>query len=135
MMGTVHRRMIVALMLIVALGSSCPPAAAGETVDIHEWGTFTTLQDESGFQIGGIHNDDEPVPPFVHELAKNLLLSTSGLPPIAQSQGAPHGHGEVTMRLETPVLYFHPSSAAPVTADVSVTFKGGWFTQFYPDAH
>jgi hypothetical protein len=37
------------------------------------------------------------------------------------------------MRLETPVIYFHlPKGAKPTRADVSVTFRGGWLTQYYP---
>src|SRR5207247_8937906 len=41
-----------------------------------------------------------------------------------------------TMRLETPVIYFHlPDDAArPLAVDVKVAWRGGWLTQFYPDA-
>jgi hypothetical protein len=40
------------------------------------------------------------------------------------------------MRLETPVVYFHPPAGArlPITLDVSAAFHGGWLTQYYPDA-
>ena len=37
--------------------------ARAESMVVHEWGTFTSLQDESGNAIGGINADDEPVPP------------------------------------------------------------------------
>jgi hypothetical protein len=37
------------------------------------------------------------------------------------------------MRLETPVLYFHTSQ--PLTLDLTVSFPGGWLTQYFPDAH
>jgi hypothetical protein len=41
-------------------------ALAGEPqLKVHEWGTFTSLQDERGTAIGGINTDDEPVPLFV----------------------------------------------------------------------
>jgi hypothetical protein len=45
-------------------------------------------------------------------------------------------HPDVTMRLETPVIYFHPPAGAlePLTASLKVAFRGGWLTQFYPAA-
>src|SRR5437868_5970546 len=69
---------------------------------IHEWGTFTSLQNEKAEAIGGINSDDEPVPEFVHRIAQFLLLGPRANVP-ALYQGAPHCHPDVTMRLETPV--------------------------------
>jgi hypothetical protein len=42
----------------------------------------------------------------------------------------------MTMRLETPVIYFYPPKGVtePFPVDVSVKFRGGWLTQFYPHA-
>lgn len=109
-------------------------ASAGQKWTIHEWGTFTSLQDESGNAIGGINTDDEPVPPFVHQLNSFALLRTSEAPGIF-FQGAPSCHPDVTMRLETPVIYFHPPESQNIqSADVIVKFHGGWLTEFYPDA-
>jgi hypothetical protein len=101
---------------------------------IHEWGTFTSLQNDRGEAIGGINSDDEPVPRFVHRLAHLLLLGTQ-VPPTV-SQGAPHCHPDVTMRLETPVIYFHPPAGSSLVEgfDVSATFKGGWLSEYYPNA-
>jgi hypothetical protein len=45
------------------------------------------------------------------------------------------GRPDVTMRLETPVIYFHPPAggfAKPF--DVTVRFHGGLINEFYPDA-
>jgi hypothetical protein len=102
---------------------------------VHEWGTFTSLQDETGRTIGGINSDDEPVPKFVHDLNRLLILRPDQLPPVCY-QGAPRCHPDVTMRLETPVIYFHlPDEVAkPLAVDVKVAWRGGWLTQFYPDA-
>jgi hypothetical protein len=102
---------------------------------VHEWGTFTSLQDEAGRTLGGINTDDEPVPAFCHDVAWGLISSPRELPPIAD-KGASRCHPDVTMRLETPVLYFHqpPGAASPLTASVNVAFRGGWLTQFYPAA-
>src|ERR1041385_4713536 len=102
---------------------------------VHEWGTFTSLQDEEGRTLSGINTDDEPVPSFCHDMAPRLVLNRGGAA-WGPSQGAPRGHRDVTMRLETPVVYFHPPKGAPrpLIATVKVAFHGGWLTQFYPRA-
>jgi hypothetical protein len=71
----------------------------------------------------------------VHDLAWSLLIPATELPNNF-FQGAPRCHPDVTMRLETPVIYFHSpkSQTKPVTLDVNVEFRGGWLTQFYPAA-
>jgi hypothetical protein len=94
------------------------------------------LQDETGWTIGGINTDDEPVPEFVHRLDSSVLLNPSEVP---QSffKGAPSCHPDVTMRLETPVIYFHPPESGTKihTISVAVKFHGGWLSEFYPDAN
>ena len=104
---------------------------------IHEWGTFTSLQDESGKALGGINSDDEPVPKFVHRLSDSLLLTSSQLSATNQVKGIPRCNPQVTMRLETPVLYFHPPASQPTAVGIDVTakFLGGWLSEYYPDAH
>jgi hypothetical protein len=111
-------------------------AGAEEKWSVHEWGTFTSLQDESGNAIGGINTDDEPVPPFVHQMYSLVELRSSEVPNTF-FKGTPSCHPDVTMRLETPVIYFHPpkSVAGIQTASVRVTFHGGWLSEFYPDAN
>lgn len=121
---------VFALLAVVS-----PTDAASGDFLVHEWGTFTSLQDEAGRTIGGINTDDEPVPRFVHNLAWELLVGDAR----AQEgnrlvQGWPHAHPDVTMRLETPVLYVHAGDSCDVKLDVEVEFRGGWLTQFYPDA-
>src|SRR2546430_9166023 len=94
--------------LLASLVGFSAQAAPADLV-VHEWGTFTSLQDETGAAIAGINTDDEPVPHFVHRMAQLLLLSPTEVPP-PFFQGAPSCHPDVTMRLETPVIYFHPSA-------------------------
>jgi hypothetical protein len=120
------------LIPLLLLGAALP---TGNTLVVHEWGTFTCLQDEMGTAIGGINTDDEPVPRFVHDLAWSLLIPATEMP-TTFFQGAPRCHPDVTMRLETPVIYFHlpKSRNQPLTMDVNVEFHGGWLTQFYPAA-
>jgi len=126
-----------AAMLFVA--AAARGGAAGEDrLVVHEWGTFTSLQDEQGRDLPGVNVDDEPVPPFVHNLNRFLLAS-----PVLTSEhwryrmkGAPRRHPQVTMRLETPVIYFYPPAGAkaPLELDIEVQFRGGWLTEFYPKA-
>jgi hypothetical protein len=133
-------------LFLAALTAIAPPAHAGpgptpaasNRMTVHEWGTFTALQNESGEAIGGINTDDEPLPVFVHNL-RPMLMQTPSEVPAVYFKGAPRCHPDVIARLETPVIYFHPPaspSSAPskIKLDVEVQFRGGWLTQFYPDA-
>jgi hypothetical protein len=128
--------LIVALLLDSFGETSC--LIASDSLVVHEWGTFTSLQDEQGRELTGINTDDEPVPAFVHNLNRYVLdgqvLSSSHW--LYRQKGAPRVHPYVTMRLETPVIYFYPPKSwnGERTLHVSVHFRGGWLTQFYPAA-
>ena len=123
---------LLATVAVIAAVTSL--AADAPELVVHEWGTFTCLQDENGRAIGGINTDDEPVPDFVHDLTPNLLMPVAPEAPPPVSKGIPRCHVDVTMRLETPVIYFHPRDGFDRQFNVSVSFRRGWLTQFYPDA-
>jgi hypothetical protein len=135
---------LASFLAITALAFSM--AGADEPVIVHEWGTFTCLQDEQGKAIGGINVDDEPVPGFVWQYANRLVAGLRspdednfGLPPYeAGGKGWISGDPKVTMRLETPVLYLYPPKGrAPQSVpplDVHVDFHGGILSQYYPYA-
>jgi hypothetical protein len=125
-------RSISAALLILGFSAACQ---ASDALVVHEWGTFTSLQDERGTALGRINTDDEPVPTFVHQMVNTSLFVPTSAYRI-DGKGVPEGDPNVTMRLETPVLYFHPGKdqSAPLTLDVRVAFRGGWLTQYYPDA-
>ncbi len=117
---------------VVLLAFAALAAQLGtEPLVIHEWGTFTVLQDENGSAVSGINTDDEPVPDFVHR-AVNLIRPS--LPAQLMSKGIPACHPDVIMRMETPVVYFYPPGGKAVTLDLAVEFTGGWMTEFYPEA-
>ncbi|HLY72591.1 MAG TPA: hypothetical protein VKU80_00605 [Planctomycetota bacterium] len=129
------------VLLAVGAGIAILPAAAGaqqpgERWQIHEWGTFTALQNETGHPLGWINTEDEPVPSFCHRLSHSLLVPVDDLAPTF-FKDAPRAHPDVILRLETPVLYFHPPASAtlPQQVDVKVEFRGGWLTEYYPDAN
>jgi hypothetical protein len=124
------------VLLTIGLLAFLSPAvsAVSGAVVVHEWGTFTSLQNEAGQTIGGINTDDEPVPAFVHRITSSLLIQPTEAPPV-YSKGAPSCHPDVTMRLETPVLYFHLPMTKPPLHGVTVTvrLRGGWLSESYPD--
>ena len=112
--------------MIALLCAIAPLARGANNLIVHEWGTFTSLQDENGNAIGGINTNDEPVPNFVHNIAPTLLLPINE-PPLS-SKNVATCHSDVTMRLETPVIYFHPGEGFDSLFDVKVQFRGGWLT-------
>lgn len=124
---------VVATAITACWGSTA--TANPGTLTVHEWGTFTSFQSENGQTIPGINVDDEPVPAFVHRLKDLPIFTTASLPAL-WSQGAPICHSGVTLRLETPVLYFYPQPgfALERPLDVRVRFNGGWLTEFFPAA-
>ncbi len=121
-------------ILAVTFMSACATTSSRAGLVLHEWGTFTALQDENGEAMGGINTDDEPVPAFVHDIAPSLLLTKTEAPPVFYEKGIRACHPDVTMRLETPVIYFYPDSDGVDSANVHVEFHGGWLTQYFPNA-
>ncbi len=136
---------------LIGLFGAAHTVRADDKVIVHEWGTFTCLQDGDGQAIGGINVDDEPVPWFVCQIPGTSVASqytssedsdpgTFGLPPYGSPlvKGWIAGDPAVTMRLETPVLYLYPPQGrAPQSVpplDVHVDFHGGILSQFYPMA-
>jgi hypothetical protein len=122
------------IFTVAAFSASYAHAQSANLV-VHEWGTFTSFQDSGGATISGINVDDEPVPKFVHRL-DDIPVFTTRSTPAHWSQGAPRCHPDVTLRLETPVLYFYPHAgfSTQQAFDVRATFIGGWLTEFFPFA-
>lgn len=127
---------LLAMFSVLANDRSADGAAP---LIVHEWGTFTELQNDAGTSLGGINTDDEPVPSFVHRVSHGLLAQTYNIPHdfrLLLSKGVPLNYTRATMRMETPVVYFYPPNTqeTPLTADVSVAFRGGWISEYYPNA-
>jgi len=98
---------------------------------VHEWGTITSQHFNNGFVAGGMNviEATETVPDFVHRIKDDVLRD------VDKGTGSSNANHSVTMRLETPVLYFHPSTSFDQTQpiNVSVEFRGGLLNEFYPD--
>jgi hypothetical protein len=103
---------------------------------IHEWGTITTVHAADGTPQGGLNKIDESevLPPFVHRYEPE----STRFDPKKKLAKAPliPGRPDVTMRLETPVVYFHPPAGKKYDRpfDVAVKFRGGVINEFYPNA-
>ena len=132
------KKLLVVVLGVIALQAQVVSAA--DQLVVHEWGTFTSLHDEQGRSLRSINTDDEPVPGFVHQLwpfATRLVspIDLSVEPGPYRSQGGLEADPRVTMRLETPVLYFHlPPSESQLTLDLNVEFRRGFLTEFFPKA-
>ncbi len=139
---------VIALFVFagVAFSISGPEASQESRLVIHEWGTFTVLQDESGSPIPGVNINEESLPDFVHELSPGLAPDSHKLGPLLnhtlyparplRSKGIARFDPAVTMRLETPIIYIHrpAGSEKPLQLDVEVTFRQGWISEWFPTA-
>ena len=120
------------LLVFIAAAVAARPAQ----LVVHEWGTITTVHDAKGVPATGLNRIEasDELPDFVHRFEPEATrhdptraLRKSSLVP---------GRPDVTMRLETPVIYFHPPAGAAYLdpIDVRVSFRGGVINEFYPDA-
>jgi hypothetical protein len=104
---------------------------------VHEWGTITTQHETNGTPRGRLNRiaASDTLPTFVHTFEPSATRAdpTSATVKSVLIPGRP----DVTMRLETPVLYFYrPAGWSPSQSfDVGVRFRGGILNEFYPDAN
>jgi hypothetical protein len=106
--------------LFLALSMSLLRAA---DLVVHEWGTFTSVVGSDGKMLSGLELEEEKVPNFVH--------SFTGFAPWNKGWNRPVAG--VTVKMETPVLYFY--SAEQLQVRVEVGFNGGSISQWYPERH
>ncbi len=90
---------------------------------VHEWGTFTTLLTSEGKPLSGLYVDESRLPSFVYEIPGFSWSEVKGWP-------SPELLKNVTVKMETPVLYFYSDKQKDVS--VKVGFKGGSISQWYP---
>jgi len=114
---------VAVLLAAPIFGSGGNPEGA---LTVHEWGTFTTIADGNGgaeawSPLGGTSD----LPCFVARL-NGLQYKT-----MPQAPNTPATQ-TVTVRMETPVLYFY--SPRKTTVSVGVDFPKGLITEWYPGA-
>lgn len=110
---------------LLALAFCVPAPEASPRIRIHEWGTFTTLSTSDGEPLEGLFVDATRLPDFVHGLPF-FNHGPAGWPSPQKLKG-------VTVKMETPVIYFY--SDVPFTATVKVGFQGGTISQWFPQRH
>jgi hypothetical protein len=119
------RKAIVGLMVLAGCaGDAAGPSNTQQSLVVHEWGTYTSLQTSQGKVMAGLQHSEEALPAFVFERF-----------PDPREKGIERIAGPVTQKLETPVLYFYPSSPTAVPkVDIKVDFPQGIISEAYPAA-
>ena len=128
-------RMSVAAFRNIIFGLACASSSVqASSLVVHEWGTFTSLQDSQGKRQEGLYREEHGLPDFVNGRCK-----------LASNWSRAHGMGQkcmdftplsgsslaVSQKMETPVIYFYSDEAQVVT--VQVDFPRGIISQWYPD--
>jgi len=103
------------LLAMLGFGQLAVHGSEGSGLVVHEWGTFTSIAGENGQAV-----EWRP------------LDASSDLPCFVERFGTPKGSIAARVRMETPVLYFYAPRA--MTVDVSVRFKQGLITEWFPHA-
>ncbi|MDA7916160.1 hypothetical protein N9B94_02895, partial [Verrucomicrobia bacterium] len=115
------------LSSFILLGSILACQGA-ETFEVHEWGTFTSLQHSDGQQQMWLSTPTEDLPGFIYKDINQL----STLKKTHSSYALSKGSSRAKLRMETPVIYFHSDEAIKV--NVQVDLPKGRLTEWYPVA-
>src|SRR5262249_31491545 len=112
---------LIAIFSLAPASSSRHRAVPDSGFVVHEWGTFTTIAGASGVPAEWLPVD---------------LSGGSDLPGFVE-----HFHNAIqgkacltgTVRMETPVIYFH--TQRDIRASIHVSFAKGLITEWYPHAN
>ena len=115
--------------------------SARAKLEVHEWGTFTSLVGSDGITLHGMYHEDEVLPDFVHPFGATQAVST--VPPQEPDHCPPFTkfcffqetleRNIISQKMETPVIYFYgdpPSIDRHVK--VNVKFPEGVITETFP---
>lgn len=116
-------------------------------LDVHEWGTFTSLIGSNGETQNGMYHEDEPLPSFVHGFGETISDDGTATTASADKPKPPpieppcKGKGcippefiaanVISQKMETPVIYFYADKAMP-RVSVNVKFPDGVLTETFP---
>jgi hypothetical protein len=108
--------LVVSLATATFLATPASTATDPGPYTVHEWGTFTSIAGPDGNATEWLpQTGPSDLPCFVRRSLFNAKGSLPG-----------------TVRMETPVLYFYTDR--PITMDVSVRFRDGLITEWFPPA-
>jgi hypothetical protein len=108
-------------LLSLLAGISLWHVASAESFVVHEWGTFTSVSGSHGVLLPGLEREEHALPAFVH--------SHAGFSPANKGWDRPVAN--VTIKMETPVIYFYADT--PRSVELEVKFHGGSISQWYPE--
>lgn len=120
--------------LIVILGAlmAFVPAPVGQDdLIVHEWGTFTSVQDSKGAVLEWRSVNDWDLPNFVYNGKTNPDSAKLDTRRVVTNSDKKEVE-ETVQRMETPVIFFYGKTGQQV--DVNVKFPQGAFTEWYPRA-
>lgn len=111
---------LVSLIVLISLKAEAPSLKT--KLVMHEWGTFTSeiKYGSDGKLLLGLEKEEEKLPKFVYEMGLNSAFS----------KGFGVNVSNVTVKMETPVIYFYTEKEIPF--EVNVFFNGGKISQWYP---
>jgi len=123
------RRLTPLLCLLLAPLALAKPDHAepspGANLEVHEWGTFTAVAGADGqAMVWKPLSGPSDLPDFVYDFTD-----------VSEGRRDSECHGKGcsgTIRMETPVIYFHTDEAMEV--EVQVFFPKGQMTEWYPKA-
>ena len=115
------------------VASNPPGYSSYQGFVVHEWGTFTTLHRSDGKLLSGLQKEEESLPGFVGNLSFNYKV-------LGQATNSSKGYycngpriiKGVTVKMETPVIYFYSPDLNIKNVSVDVSFKNGTISQWYP---
>jgi len=99
-------------------------SAVAQPLTVHEWGTFTSLHGSHGGILSGLYFEEEQLPPFVYHFpgfSPDSAIQLNGYFPCKN----------VTVKMETPVLYFY--SDIERHFQLNVNFPHGVISEWYPN--
>ncbi len=132
MLNPIVRLGVLCLLMPLVLFNFIPtpavsPSRTDEELVVHEWGTFTSVRNKEGKALlWRPLSFESDLPKFVYSIDKGRSWKSNDLTYRTKSGTA------VTVRMETPVIYFYASKQTD--ARVSVGFPG-FITEWYPQAH
>lgn len=108
-------------VVLLCVAAAFDSLHASEPFVVHEWGTFTAVHASDGKLLSGLEREEHRLPNFVR--------CHAGFAPADKGWSRPVKN--VTIKMETPVLYVYSDTERQVTVEVG--FRGGSISQWYPE--
>ena len=95
---------------------------------VHEWGTFTSLHSSDGKVLTGLQKEEVHLPVDVYNLCFCWNFEKGSFPKGVEITN-------VTVKMETPVIYFYSPDTTGKKVTVDVKFRNGSISQWYPQRY